>query len=509
MSWLKARRRDGFAMVELLAVAGVIALLLALGIMAHRSMRAMARVSVAESNLKQTSTALELYFRQFNSYPPQGSNLAAELAPFVENPEIFNNPLLEETTPGETISRLYRQPSLEEIDSPDHYVTALISEDGQTAVILNTGSLVDRRNDLQFDPSAPGGDIAAILDPDGDAPSDDGEPVSTSSGDSEPAPPEDPPADGSPDDHSEEVCEGTIKAKNCSDVLFQVVATNLTASGLDTPVTVEGKFGQAVTYVVVQDGVTRVKFEDAEEGSLGEDGAQETDRFVMTVTGTTDSVSVTTKAGQSETTTTFNDPQPGDTQSDSLGFEITIENVEGGQTTDGSSTWLGEVVSESCTYTVSVTSVEADNGLSHVEFDFGDGTEVTVEDMTRYAGLPMFGGLDVDGGEHETRTLKAGESFGLIGIADFSDWITTYASDVDLTQVFTFRNGDVVPENVQLATYVFEQELVDPTTRVVTIADNQVLFLFELGVTDPAYFDCDDLVMIVTLNSAANAAECE
>ncbi|MFW6162872.1 MAG: hypothetical protein ACODAJ_08865, partial [Planctomycetota bacterium] len=153
-------------MVELVAVAGVIALLLALGVVTHRSMRTMARVSVAESNLKQTSTALELYFRQFNSYPPEGSDLVAELSPFAESPDIFNNPLIEESTPGETISRLYRQPALEEIDSPNHYVTAMISEDGQTAVLLKTGSQVHRRSDLHFEPGAPSDDIVVVLDPD-------------------------------------------------------------------------------------------------------------------------------------------------------------------------------------------------------------------------------------------------------------------------------------------------------------------------------------------------------
>ncbi|MFW6163512.1 MAG: hypothetical protein ACODAJ_12140, partial [Planctomycetota bacterium] len=139
-------------------------LLLAMGFMVYRSMRLSARVVAAEQNLKQVSTGMELYFRQFNSYPPEGSDLVAELSPFVEDPEIFHNPLMEEETPGETINLLYRQPTVEEVDSPDNYVTAMVADNGNTVVVLKTGHKVVRHDDVQFSPSDPS-TVVDVFDP--------------------------------------------------------------------------------------------------------------------------------------------------------------------------------------------------------------------------------------------------------------------------------------------------------------------------------------------------------
>jgi len=474
------RRKAGLAFVEALAVVSTIALLLAIGFMVCHTMRQEARVVLAENNLKQVSTALELYFRKFGSYPAQGSDLTLALSQFVSSPEVFANPLMDETSPGQTINALYQQPGLDELDGPGHYVTAMVSAAGDMAVVLKTGSQVERLTDLAFDPDAPPEELVAMLDPtDSEQPGE------------EPESPPEPPAPGSPNDYTEVLVPGVVKVRECQDALFEVIATNLAMNGVDIPVLVEGKFGKAVTYVVVQDGVNRVKFEDAATG-LGEDGAVQTDRFTMTVQGTAESVTVTTKAGRQSATSTL-PPQVGATTLDTLGFRVTVE-----------------AISEDNVYTLSVTSEANAHALSHVEFDFGDGTEVTVSDNspTRYSGEPLFGALDVDGGEVETRTLGADESFALIGKASLEGWNATYASDFDLAQVLTLRNGDQVPLDAHLASWLFDY-LIDPVTRTVTIADNQVLFLFELGVTNPAYFDLDDLVVLVTLETPGDPSQCE
>ncbi len=143
MAWRGRRRITGSAAVELIAVVAVIALLLAMGFMLYRSVRLSARVVVAEQNLKQVSTGMEHYFREYNSYPPQGSDLTAELAPFVEDPSVFANPLREEDSLGETINVLYRQPTVEELDSPDTYVTAMVADNGRTIVLLETAFTSD------------------------------------------------------------------------------------------------------------------------------------------------------------------------------------------------------------------------------------------------------------------------------------------------------------------------------------------------------------------------------
>jgi len=468
------KRRLGFVAIEVAAVVTVLSLLLAMGFALYSGMRQAARVSVAESNLKQVSTGMELYFRKYSSYPPQGTNLTVELAPFVNSPEIFANPLADETVRGETINELYREPSLQELDGADHYLTAMVSDDGTTAVILKTGGKVERRDDLQGET---GGELLALLDP----------PATPDPG-TDPEPPDDPPVTTSPDDYSQEIVPGVIRAVNDTQAKFVVLASNLTSGSTDVPVFVQGKFGQAITYVVVQDGINRVKFEDATTG-LGDDGAAQTDRFVMTVQGTTSSVSVTTKAGTASSTTEL-PAQVGATALDSNGFRVTVEDI-----------------SDDNVYTVSVTSQDNSKALSHVEFDFGDDAQVTVTDgcVDRYSGVPLFNGEDVDGGEVDYHALQAGESFALIGDAVYNgSWSTCYSSDIDITQVLTLRNGDQLAGGVVLAPWLFDV-LIDPVSRKVTIGDNQVLFLYELGVTNPSYFDLDDLVVLVTLEEPTAA----
>jgi len=147
------QRRRGFSVVEMMAVTGILAVLFALGSGVYRSARLAARVALAESNLKQVGVALELYYRRYGAFPAQGSDLAAALKGFVKDERVFANPLAEERVAGETITLMYREPSLDEADKAGQYVTAMFAEDGQTVVVLETGDRVEQRSDLRFDPN--------------------------------------------------------------------------------------------------------------------------------------------------------------------------------------------------------------------------------------------------------------------------------------------------------------------------------------------------------------------
>lgn len=160
MMGLRKCTRGGFTAAETTVVVGAMAVLLSLGFMLHRGARELARVSVAQSKLKQISMGMELYFLKYHVYPPQGSDLTVELAPFVENADVFENPLIEEQTPGETINELYREPSLDEIDSPGHYVTAMVGDDGGAVVILETGHRIVCGDDI---PSQEGVQLEGIV----------------------------------------------------------------------------------------------------------------------------------------------------------------------------------------------------------------------------------------------------------------------------------------------------------------------------------------------------------
>ena len=46
---------------------------------------------------------------------------------------------MKERRSGDTINVLYDAPALDELDSPNRYITAMISDFGKTVVILRTG----------------------------------------------------------------------------------------------------------------------------------------------------------------------------------------------------------------------------------------------------------------------------------------------------------------------------------------------------------------------------------
>jgi len=312
-------RRWGVSIVELLAVTAVIALLLTMGFTLHKGMSLAARASVAESNLRQVSVSLELYFRKYGSYPPQGCDLAEALAPFVDNPEVFCNPLMAESKPGKTLSDLYKEPTLDELDSPNHYLTALVADNGTTAVVLRTGSMVQRRDDLCFDPRHPGIGLLVLLDSDRNpqAPSDD--PTS---------PPTVTPTDPTP-----------------------------------TPV-----IGTRVTYVVVRDAANKIKYEGAADG-LGEDGAKETDQFLITVYAAGDEVTVQAKASVKTVKNTIKLGDDATTAQKAiadefLGFTVKLTGKVKVPAADDDKTHA---------YTFAVSSITNRHALSYIEFTFGAG----------------------------------------------------------------------------------------------------------------------------------------
>jgi len=411
MAKARTGRRRGYMVIEVTAVVSVVALLLAMGFMLYRSMRVAARVSVAASNLKQVSTGMELYFRKYSTYPPAGSDLRVELAPFIEDPGVFSNPLVVEETPGETVANLYQPPTLEDIDQPDTYITAMVSENGTTAVILKSGHQVVRRDDLLFNPDAPPAELLAMLNPP-EEPDEDGPPPASDppedDGEGSPPPPEDdgeddggdeenPGSDAAPNEFTEEMPAGVVTTKDCFDAVFEVVSVDLTwgTNGPEVPVVVEGAFARP----------------------LGE--------------------------GQ--------EVPPG-------------------------------------------TPMLNDKPVTTVA---------------------LFGGGDVDGGEVDTRVVRNEESFTLTATAAYGGWSATYSSQEDTDQVLTLRNGDLPgafdPLHNPVAIGAGLGSMVDAASGTVTIGDNQVLYLFELGTEDTSHpgFDLQDLVVLVTLMAPADPSACE
>jgi type II secretory pathway pseudopilin PulG len=87
----------------------------------------------------------------------------------------------------------------------------------------------------------------------------------------------------------------------------------------------------------------------------------------------------------------------------------------------------------------------------------------------------------------------------------------TFNSETDNGgQVLTLRNGDTVPLFTpfggQRPIDAFLTKYIDPSTGKVTIADNQVIYLFEVGVTDinEKAYDMQDIVVLATISPTVN-----
>ncbi len=63
------RKQKGFTLIELLVVIAIIGLLSTLAVVALNNARMKARDAKRVSDIKQTQTALELYYNDINSYP--------------------------------------------------------------------------------------------------------------------------------------------------------------------------------------------------------------------------------------------------------------------------------------------------------------------------------------------------------------------------------------------------------------------------------------------------------
>jgi len=157
------RARRGFGLVEVLVALGVAAVFLVLVCTLQASGRRESRITEATRRLRQIGVALDLYLQEHGAYPPDSSGLAVALAPYVHDPEVFEDPLGDEDVPGETVSALYRPLPLSRLDRPHIYITAMLSWDGATAVILRSGGGIDRLGGLALGPDADRADVLACL----------------------------------------------------------------------------------------------------------------------------------------------------------------------------------------------------------------------------------------------------------------------------------------------------------------------------------------------------------
>ena len=74
------KKRKGFTLIELLVVIAIIGLLSTLAVVALNNARQKSRDAKRVSDVKQMSTALELYFADNNGYPTTGGTVDAPTA---------------------------------------------------------------------------------------------------------------------------------------------------------------------------------------------------------------------------------------------------------------------------------------------------------------------------------------------------------------------------------------------------------------------------------------------
>ena len=334
-------RGRGFVPLEMLAVVCIIGILLGLGVVVVNSARRQAHLAQGEGRLKHVALALDLYYRHKGRYPPAGSDLSDALGPFVQNPEVFENPLKDEATPGETVSSMYHEPTLQELDAPENYLTAMTGDDGKTIVILKTLGKIDTTADGHYNPDDYIGSKASAR-------------TIVEMEKQEPEPEVEPEPDPEPGDLSEEEHLG---------------------------------HGVVVQYYIEHESQQKtgavVRFE-AEGQQLGDGHGQEMDRFTLEVDFDEGIdildvlVNIQLKAG----TQTFVPPADVDTIGEFADPVDLIDENDLGEANAPSSGWSVSVdLDANC---VEITfDVEADghqpHGLSNVEFQFPNGDVEIIE----------------------------------------------------------------------------------------------------------------------------------
>lgn len=74
---MRNKNRNGFTLVELLVVISILGVLVSVALAAFRSSQVKGRDAQRKSDLKQMSSALELYYSDYGQYPTSGSNKIA------------------------------------------------------------------------------------------------------------------------------------------------------------------------------------------------------------------------------------------------------------------------------------------------------------------------------------------------------------------------------------------------------------------------------------------------
>lgn len=88
MKKLRNKNKLGFTLIELLVVIAIIGLLASVVLLALNSARAKSRDAKRLADIRQLSSAFELYFNEYNTYPTLATGAAVNAAPTLGQPSI-------------------------------------------------------------------------------------------------------------------------------------------------------------------------------------------------------------------------------------------------------------------------------------------------------------------------------------------------------------------------------------------------------------------------------------
>jgi type II secretory pathway pseudopilin PulG len=174
--------RKGTTLVELLVVAGLIALLIAILLPVLRSARNVAHNTVCTSRLRDLAVAAQMYRQDFGRYPepcrydpPPGATAKAKILPHQVQRRLLNDmrsylkyPLIEPATPAARLPHHVQSPAAEKVPNgrgpkknhvaePEHYYTGFnyFGRLDEASVIAGAGMEVSQDTPLLLKPDRP------------------------------------------------------------------------------------------------------------------------------------------------------------------------------------------------------------------------------------------------------------------------------------------------------------------------------------------------------------------